>query len=195
MSLLISTALLLGFGAADPAAGTAAQPPDIAGLIQQLGSRRFKEREAASKVLDRVGEPALEPLRRAAKDDADAEVRRRAQALVERLERRRTQEQVRRIINSTLSPAEKGRRLRRFIKPGMTNKQVEALLGPANSRDGTVHWVSDYYVDFELTVTYDRKLRVWDEGVRGSFGHPFAPAAGRDGRRPTAAGASAPPGR
>jgi hypothetical protein len=40
MSLLIGTALLLAFGPA----GTAPQPPDIAGLIQQLRSKRFRER-------------------------------------------------------------------------------------------------------------------------------------------------------
>jgi uncharacterized protein (TIGR03067 family) len=55
-------------------------------LIGQLGSRKFREREAASKALAKVGEPALDALRTAAKDDADPEVRRRAAQLVNRLD-------------------------------------------------------------------------------------------------------------
>jgi uncharacterized protein (TIGR03067 family) len=74
---------LAGFAHAEP------WQPDIERLIQQLGSKRFREREAATKALDKVGEPALEPLRKAAKDDADAEVRRRAQEAVKRLDARR----------------------------------------------------------------------------------------------------------
>jgi uncharacterized protein (TIGR03067 family) len=51
-------------------------------LIRQLGSRKFREREAASKALAKIGEPALDALRKAASDNADAEVRRRAAQLV-----------------------------------------------------------------------------------------------------------------
>jgi uncharacterized protein (TIGR03067 family) len=68
-----------------------ASPREITRLIQQLGSRKFREREAATKALERVGVPALEALRRAAKDDADAEVRRRAGQIVEKSDTRRRQ--------------------------------------------------------------------------------------------------------
>jgi hypothetical protein len=54
-------------------------------LVQQMGDRDFAEREAAMKRLEGIGKAALPALREAAKNHADAEVRRRAQRLVERL--------------------------------------------------------------------------------------------------------------
>src|SRR5262245_5993623 len=51
-------------------------------LIQQLGSPKFSEREAASKALEAIGEPALDALREAAAKNKDIEIRRRAQRLV-----------------------------------------------------------------------------------------------------------------
>src|SRR5687767_749959 len=54
----------------------------IAGLIQQLGHREFAKREAASKELDAIGEPALGALRKAA-TDRDAEVRQRAERIIQ----------------------------------------------------------------------------------------------------------------
>jgi formylglycine-generating enzyme required for sulfatase activity len=50
-------------------------------LIRQLGSEKFEEREAASRALQAIGEPALTSLRRAATNSGDAEVRRRAKRL------------------------------------------------------------------------------------------------------------------
>jgi uncharacterized protein (TIGR03067 family) len=49
----------------------------VARLIKQLGHKEYAKREAASKELDAIGEPALGALRKAAKD-GDAETRRRA---------------------------------------------------------------------------------------------------------------------
>ncbi len=49
----------------------------VARLVKQLGHKEYAKREAASKDLDALGEPALPALRKAAKD-GDAEVRRRA---------------------------------------------------------------------------------------------------------------------
>jgi hypothetical protein len=51
----------------------------VARLIKQLGHDRFAKREAASKELDVIGEPALDALRMAAASNADPEVRRRAE--------------------------------------------------------------------------------------------------------------------
>jgi uncharacterized protein (TIGR03067 family) len=76
----------LSFAAFAPAGEPRASTQAIDRLIEQLGSRRFREREAASKALAEVGEPALDALRTAAKDDADPEVRRRAAQLVNRLD-------------------------------------------------------------------------------------------------------------
>jgi tetratricopeptide (TPR) repeat protein len=64
-------------------------PPDaglIGKLIQQLGSSKFPERDAAKKQLEKIGEPALDALRNAGKNSADLETRRRAQQLAEQLE-------------------------------------------------------------------------------------------------------------
>src|SRR4051812_17112621 len=49
----------------------------IAKLIEQLGSESFKERKAASEALDKIGGPALEALRKAAKSK-DVETSKRA---------------------------------------------------------------------------------------------------------------------
>ena len=51
-------------------------------LIQQLGSDEFSQREQAQQKLATLGEPALEPLRKAAQGD-DYEVRRRARDLIQ----------------------------------------------------------------------------------------------------------------
>jgi len=52
-------------------------------LITQLGNNAFDKREEAQKHLSAIGVPAIELLRKAAKDGADSEVRERAQQLVE----------------------------------------------------------------------------------------------------------------
>jgi RNA polymerase sigma factor (sigma-70 family) len=70
--------------AAPPIARAEAAPDnrDIEHLIKQLGNDEFEEREAATKALKKVGKPALEALHKAATENADAEVRARAAALV-----------------------------------------------------------------------------------------------------------------
>ena len=65
-----------------------AAPDDagIARLVKQLGDDDFDQREAASKALTKVGEPALEVLRKAAASSGDVEVRHRAGQLIEAIE-------------------------------------------------------------------------------------------------------------
>src|SRR4051812_5279559 len=68
----------------------AADPPDdkeIARLIKQLGDDDFARRQEAARRLERIGEPALEALDRARTSD-DAEVSRRAAAIVKTIETR-----------------------------------------------------------------------------------------------------------
>lgn len=60
---------------------------DVAELVAALGSEHFAERESASQQLDKLGPVALEALRSACRSE-DAEVRRRAEELVERIEKR-----------------------------------------------------------------------------------------------------------
>src|SRR5262249_22622674 len=83
--------------------------PTIERLVRQLGSDEFAEREAASKRLAAVGEPALGALRKALGSD-DAEVRRRSEALVRSLyrrfagEERRLEKHTDQILCVTFSP-------------------------------------------------------------------------------------------
>jgi hypothetical protein len=70
------------------AAQTPSKPVDakaIAALIAQLGNADFQQREAATRSLETIGRPALAALREAAEKHADAEVRRRANGLVEKI--------------------------------------------------------------------------------------------------------------
>jgi WD40 repeat protein len=71
-----------------PTLATSADAPEIERLIQQLGSPNFAEREAATKRLDAVGEPALGSLRKAAARSKDAEIRRRSDSLIKAVEDR-----------------------------------------------------------------------------------------------------------
>src|SRR5436190_2053031 len=75
---LVVLAVLAGLTAeaAEPDAGK------IDRLVRQLGSDNFREREAASKRLEEIGEPALGALRKAA-HSRDAEIRHRAAAVIE----------------------------------------------------------------------------------------------------------------
>src|SRR6478609_7317721 len=50
----------------------------IARLIKQLGDDSFRKREAATKELDAIGEPALAALQKAAASSDDVEIRWRA---------------------------------------------------------------------------------------------------------------------
>jgi hypothetical protein len=76
----------LGTVMAVPAA-PAVDQTKINQLITQLGSDNFRQRDAANKELDAIGEPALEALRKAAKSN-DMEIANRAAALVGKIEQR-----------------------------------------------------------------------------------------------------------
>jgi WD40 repeat protein len=51
-------------------------------LVQQLGSEAFDERETAARLLEEQGEKALEVLKKAAREDEDPEIRRRAEKIL-----------------------------------------------------------------------------------------------------------------
>lgn len=83
----IPIALLLGLMLGPCGWSAEADSPDtarIARLIGQLGSDDFKVREAAGKELEKIGAPALKPLEEALKS-TDAEVRRRAEDLLDKI--------------------------------------------------------------------------------------------------------------
>jgi WD40 repeat protein len=62
------------------------EPAAVEKLIKQLGHDEFEKREEATRQLEKIGEPALEALRKA-RTSPDAEVRDRADVLVRRIER------------------------------------------------------------------------------------------------------------
>src|SRR5207253_10590476 len=51
-------------------------------LIKQLGHEEFVKREAASRALEAIGEPALDSLAEAAKSNQDPEIRHRAESVM-----------------------------------------------------------------------------------------------------------------
>ena len=59
--------------------------PHPAALVEQLGSPRYADREAAAAALEQIGRPALVPLRKA-RDSRDPEIRNRAGTLAEKIE-------------------------------------------------------------------------------------------------------------
>src|SRR5262249_46735032 len=80
----------LGLGVLLGVPTPAAEPADatkIAKLIEQIGSGNFDEREQATAELDKIGAPALAALKKAM-TSGDAEVKRRAEELVAKIEKR-----------------------------------------------------------------------------------------------------------
>ena len=87
-----ATILILGCAFLLPASAVeqpprAADPARIEKLIAQLGSDSFEEREEAEKQLDALGEDALPALQKAT-ENADAEIRSRAERLIQALHNR-----------------------------------------------------------------------------------------------------------
>jgi len=86
-SLALTGWFCIGVAAALAAEKPAAPAVPIEKLVEQLASRNYREREAASKALEARGETALEPMRKAANTTKDPEARRRLQVLIANLER------------------------------------------------------------------------------------------------------------
>jgi hypothetical protein len=88
MLVVIGLACLLqAYGA--PAAQVKNEPVDeklIRALIADLGHDSFDQREASQKQLLAIGVPALELLKKAVKESADAELRQRATRLLDEIE-------------------------------------------------------------------------------------------------------------
>jgi hypothetical protein len=87
--LLLTLALLAALAGTHalqgaPGAKSQAEPARIADLIAKLGSKKFSERQAATRSLAALGLHALEALHKAT-DSPDAEVSRRAQILIRKI--------------------------------------------------------------------------------------------------------------
>src|SRR5262245_3453121 len=76
----------------------------IARLINQLGDDAFAKREAASKELQAIGEPAADALRKASTSDADPEIRRRAEGVLRALAARARKKELSTFAGSWKSP-------------------------------------------------------------------------------------------
>jgi WD40 repeat protein len=96
----------------------------IRDLIQQLGDESFEKRDQANQRLAEIGEPAIELLKNAAKDNPDAEIRNRAKILVETVNSR-TFYQVRAFLNKN------GGMVTRVIATPDGKHVVTAGFGPA----------------------------------------------------------------
>jgi transposase len=80
---VVALALVAGVGSLRGNSGKAAKSDRVATLIKQLGDDAFATREAASKELVDIGEPALPALRKAATSSDDLEIRRRAERIIQ----------------------------------------------------------------------------------------------------------------
>src|SRR5205814_6087496 len=66
-----------------PAVAADTDDAEIARVVKQLGDDDFDMREAASKELEAIGEPARPALLEAAASSADLEIRQRASGLIQ----------------------------------------------------------------------------------------------------------------
>jgi len=85
LSTLVLGLAICALANSQPASPGAADAKRIDALVKQLGSSRYVEREQAQKELEGIGAPALDTLRKAAKE-GDAEIAKRAADMVRRLE-------------------------------------------------------------------------------------------------------------
>jgi hypothetical protein len=87
LGICTTVLLLTAWTLAAPPSGHEVDQAHIDKLIKQLGSRKFNDRAAASRELDKIGEPALKALETATHSH-DAEVRSRAETLVKAIQER-----------------------------------------------------------------------------------------------------------
>src|SRR5262249_29753033 len=149
---MILLALLIGIPDLGRLASDAAR---IDRLIEQLGSPVYAERQTASRALERVGEPALEPLQTASEEAGDAEIRRRAERLVQPIEPCVREARARAIRESQLTPEQKGRKLKRLVKEGMTHEEVYGLLGMPGGMASSSRWSVVFYTRYRITISFD----------------------------------------
>jgi hypothetical protein len=80
---VLALALVAGVGSLRGNSSRAAKVDRVAALIKRLGDSEFARREAASKELEDLGEPAIAALRQAATSSDDLEIRRRAERIIQ----------------------------------------------------------------------------------------------------------------
>jgi hypothetical protein len=93
---VVALALVAGVGSLRGNSGKAAKPDRVAALIKQLGDNAFAKRQAASKELEDIGEPALAALRKAATSSDDLEIRRRTERIIQTIATRAAEAAIKR---------------------------------------------------------------------------------------------------
>ncbi len=87
IAAITATGLAGAFGAPDrPGPASPLATPSVDTLVQQLGSERFPDREAAAVALERIGQPATKALQAAIRSE-NPEVRERAAKLLLKIKR------------------------------------------------------------------------------------------------------------
>jgi RNA polymerase sigma factor (sigma-70 family) len=153
---------------AEPKATPAPNSEEVERLIRQLGSEKFKEREAATAALEAIGEPAYEALRKAADDSDDVEIRRRAERIMRTIEQRwevrRFQGPIESVYSVAISPDG-----RRALSGSKTNavRLWDVETGKELRRfEGHTNWVG--FVKFSpdgrraLSGGLDHTMRLWE---------------------------------
>jgi hypothetical protein len=104
----------------DSPAKKEASASELDALIRQLGSPDFRERETAERKLEAIGKPALNALRKAAKEQTDPEVHARIERLIDRFG----------------SDRHKFAKRLSTIKEGMKKAEVLRILGKPDDHGG-----------------------------------------------------------
>ena len=143
---------------------------EIARLVLQLGADQFRDREAASKELQRIGEPAVDALRQAAASGDEPEVRRRARQILETLEAKLYREP-----RMLYGPYELCQRRRlQFRRPRLLTSSYDGTVRLWDAASGNEIRCFRGHTSFVTTVAFspdgqravsgshDRTVRLWD---------------------------------
>jgi WD40 repeat protein len=149
-----------------------AKAAEIRALVVQLGSKRFREREAAGKALAEIGEPALDALQPALKS-ADIDVRHRAEELVKTISGRLYGEKFRFLGHKdavfALAFSADGRRI--LSAGGVYADQVARVWDAQSGKVlktfvGHTGWISSAALSPDgkriVTASRDLTVRLWD---------------------------------
>ena len=189
-------------GPPSPSGERGGKPPEgrVAALIKQLGDDDFERREAASKALDQIGEDALPELRRAERS-SDAEVGRRAAAVIQAIggrvfvEVRRFTGHTDGVITVAVSPD--GRRALSGAWGGQADHTVRlwdlATAKEIHQLEGHTHGITGVAFSPDgkraLSAGLDTTVRLWDlecgkelKCLKGHKAEAFAVAFTPDGK-------------
>lgn len=139
----------------------------VARLIQQLGDDSFAKREAASKELEAIGDPALEALRKAVAAAEDAEIRQRAARVIRAIAERATKKELEKLQGtwSLVSYETDGKRIKGEDKTHLIifkEERWSTHVGGQLAQAGTVERVEvkDKFNAIDLLITQGSSVGV-----------------------------------